>query len=781
MNADTAESIAVHLVISGLVQGVGFRPFISRLALKLGLRGYIRNIGGSEVEVWIEGPWNQVEEFLVALYYEKPPPASIDSVYACFEKPRGYTFFAIEKSNYDYYTESMIPPDFAVCSDCLREVLDPSDRRYRYPFNSCAWCGPRFSMMYRVPYDRENTAMFKYKLCSRCLQEYENPENLRRYHAQGISCPEDGPRLVLYNRNFEVVECKDPIKEAAKLIEEGCIVGIKGIGGYHIATLATDDDVVLELRRRKKRPRKPFAVMGLNVDVLRKLVYITREDELVLESPQAPILLLPKKHDSPVSKYVSPGLSHEGVFIAYTPLHYLLLMETRDRFLVMTSGNVSGEPMCTDEECAKSKLSSVVDYFLVHNRDIVNRVDDSVIRKTGGKYVLLRRSRGYAPEWITIPRDLGGEYIAFGGDISSAGAIGFRNKVVLTQFVGDLDSFSAQRELLKYVDFLASTYRIGSRSKPIVVVDAHPRLYARRIGLEYARKKGYPLVEVQHHYAHVLGAAYDNEFSGEIAGVALDGVGWGLDGTIWGGEVLVFNTEVYGFNRVASLKQLPVTSDTDTLKPIRIAIAYYAKRGFELDEITRLLKLKDASNPSKMDLVAPYVLTRSGKYTPASSTGRLLDMVASILEPRIERSYEGEPAIWLEAQAWNGSLLELDNYKYVVENGVLRVDYDGMVDRVVELRGKQSTGDLARSFLYWLGRAIGELVVKTTRGTRVEAVVVSGGAAVNEFIYNGLSDTLAEEGFKPHLPRRIPPNDGGLAFGQIVAASLMFVTAQKDT
>lgn len=762
---------AAHFIVSGLVQGVGFRPFISRIALKHGLKGYVRNIGGSEVEIWVEGPSELIDEFLFDLYDERPPPALIEEVYASFEEPLNLRSFNIEKSTTEHHVESMIPPDFAVCEHCLKEVLDPRDRRYRYPFNSCAWCGPRFSMMYSTPYDRENTSMSKYTLCNDCLTEYTDPSNLRRYHAQGISCPRDGPKLVLFNKNFEAIDCKDPIQESAKLIDEGYIVAIKGIGGYHIAALATDDDVVLKLRMRKRRPRKPFAIMGLDTSVLSKLVFISKEDEEVLNSPQAPIMLLPKRPDSPVSKHVSPGLAHEGVFVAYTPLHYLLLGETRDKFLIMTSGNVAGEPMCTDEECAREKLSQIVDYFLVHDREIVNRVDDSVVRKTGEQLVLLRRSRGYAPMWITLYRDLPGEYIAFGADLASSGAVGFRNRIVMTQYIGDLDSANAQRDLFKYLKFLATVYGLGSRRSPTVVVDAHPRLYSRRVGIEFAKASGYKYIEVQHHYAHVLGAAVDNDLTGTVVGVALDGVGWGLDGTIWGGEVLVFSTDNYGFKRAGSLKQIPITSDKDTYKPMRILVAYYAKRGFELSEILRALGWKDY-NDALLDVEAPYILVREGKYTPASSTGRLLDMVAAILNPNIERSYEGEPAIWLEARAFEGRILSIDHYKIVQEDGILRVNYDDMVDAVMDLKNSLKAGDLARSFLYWLGRAFGEVVVKSTRGSGAQGLVLSGGAAVNEYIYQGLRDSVAEEGLKPLLPRRIPPNDGGVAFGQVLAASL---------
>lgn len=769
MSIKESSRIAMYIIITGLVQGVGFRPFVSRTAMRTHLSGYVRNIGGSEVEIWIEGEPEKVYEFLVTLYQDKPETVIIESVYIALEDPRGYTEFMIKESSENALTRSNIPPDFAICSKCLAEILDPFNKRYLYPFNSCAWCGPRFSMIYRVPYDRGNTSMSKYKLCNNCLEEYTDPDNIRRYHAQGISCPIDGPKLGLFDKDFNQIDCEDPIVQAAKLINEGHIVALKGLGGYHIAALATDDDVVLELRRRKRRPRKPFAIMGLDTVILRKLVYMDENDEVLLNSPQAPILLLPKRPDTPVSRHVSPDLSHEGVFIAYTALHYLLLRNTNDKFLIMTSGNVTGDPMCIDEYCAKVKLSKIVDYFLVHDREIVNRVDDSVIRKTGDSYVLIRRSRGYAPAWITLRRDLGGEFIAFGGDLSATGAVGFDDKVVLTQYIGDLESPLAQKDLLKYIDFLISNYHIGKYAKPVVVVDMHPRLYSRSLGIQYAESRSLQVVEIQHHYAHVLGAAVDNELEGIIAGVAIDGLGWGLDGTVWGGEILVFNTEKYGFKRTASLNPLPLTSDRDVTYPLRLLFAYYSTRGYEFDEIVKLVNFR---NDDQIELKATYTIAKRGKFTPASSTGRLIDLVASILEPRIKRTFEGEPAVWLESVATGGEFMDIDYFKVIVYNGIYRLNYDDVIDWLVENRLKYDKPTLAKSFLYSLGRALGDVFVYSTKGLRIDGVVASGGAIVNEYIYNGLRDRLKEEQLFPSIPKRIPPGDGGLAFGQVIAASL---------
>ncbi|MGC8953144.1 MAG: carbamoyltransferase HypF [Desulfurococcus sp.] len=762
---------ALRIVVTGLVQGVGFRPFIDRVVRQMKLNGYVRNVGGSEVEVWIEGNEEYLYEFLAALLYEKPPPALIDDVVFEEEIPVGYTGFTILKSSEARILRSNIPPDLAVCRHCLEEVLDPLNRRYMYPFNSCAWCGPRFSMMHRSPYDRENTSMSKYMLCDECLREYNDPENVRRHHAQGISCPRDGPRLALYDNDFTPINTRDPIKEAAQLIDEGYIVAVKGIGGYHIASLATDDEVVHRLRTRKKRPRKPFAVMGLDTSILELLVYMDERDREILESPRAPILLLPKREDSPVSRLVSPGLSHEGVFIAYTPLHFLLLMNTKDKFLIMTSGNVSGEPMCRDEECAKNRLTSIVDYFLVHDRDIVNRVDDSVIRKTGGEYVLLRRSRGYAPSWIKVPVELQREVIAFGGDLNNVGGIGFEDKIVLTQYIGDLESYNAQVDLVNTIEYLVRNYGVDSE-KALIAVDKHPSYHSRRLGIEYSRRHGAGIIEIQHHYAHVFGVAVDRGLSGVVAGLAIDGVGWGDDSTIWGGEVLVFDMDKPGvYRRVASIDYIPLTSDRDTVKPFRLLYGYLAKKGWDIGEIDRVLGLRDGNRILEGHMV--YNMVKRGRYTPASSTGRLIDIVASIIDPGIERSFEGEPAIRLEAMAFNGVPRLLEDVRFQIDGNLVRLDVYGVISRILEERSSMKPCDLAASFLYSIGYYYGELIAASIKGSSISNIVVSGGASVNEYIYRGLRDRLASEGLKPLLPLNIPPNDEGIAFGQVIVAGLI--------
>jgi hydrogenase maturation protein HypF len=755
-----ASRAAARIVVTGVVQGVGFRPFVYRTAVKLGLCGYVRNLGGSEVEIWVEGADGSIERFLEALERERPPPARLERVVVARAEPRGYSSFTILESGAQVSARSQIPPDIGVCEDCLREVLDPSSRWYRYPFNSCAWCGPRFSMMYAVPYDRANTAMRDFPLCGECESEYSDPGNQRRFHAQGISCPKCGPKLELLHPSGEPVECDDPIAEAAKLIEEGAIVAVKGVGGFHLAALASDDGVVRELRRRKRRPQKPFALMALNVEVVARIAEPSELHLALLTSPQRPIVLVPKKLPSPVSPLVAPGLSELGVMLPYTPLHYLLLSETRDKFLIMTSGNRKGLPICRGLEALR-ELEGIADYFLVHNREIVNRVDDSVVRLTDGEPQLLRRSRGYAPAWLELPFNLGAEVVALGAHLDNAGAVAFENKVVPTQYVGDMDNLENLEFLLSAIGFLAKSYKVEPR---VVVSDKHPGYATTELAAKLSRELGVPHVRVQHHHAHVASAMASRSLpkDSEVAGIALDGVGYGDDGMVWGGEVLL--ASYTGYRRVGHLEYLPLPGgDRSTLYPARIAAAALAAKLGPEEALKVCLSLGlERSLPGgarELELAA-----RAFAKPPfSSSVGRFLDAVSALLGVCGARTYEGEPAIKLEAAARGGQLVE--ELKLEVEGGVVLTSE--VLPRLLELRGRYGVRDLAYTVQVRLGEALG-LLVKEELGDLKLPAVVSGGAAVNDYIVKGLRNLLRGA----LLPRGVPAGDGGLAVGQAVSAAL---------
>jgi hydrogenase maturation protein HypF len=759
---------AARIVVTGVVQGVGFRPAIYRLATKVGLKGFVRNVGGSEVEIWVEGEELSLGKFLSLLTTSLPPPAELDTLDISFQQPVGYSEFKILPSQMMRIKRSMIPPDIGVCKHCMEEVLNPKDRRFRYAFNSCAWCGPRYSMMYDIPYDRVKTAMKDFPLCNECESEYRDSENERRFHAQGMSCASCGPKLFLYNRNWELMDVKDPLSEVSKLIDEGFIVAIKGLGGYHIASLATDDEVVQKLRERKRRPQKPFAVMALDLEAASKAVLIDDIASKLLESPQRPIVLLPKKEDTPISKFVSPGMDKEGIFLPYTPLHYLILMGLKDKLAIMTSGNPKGRPMCIDEECAKNILSKYVDYFLVHNRKIVNRVDDSVIRLTGDRVTILRRGRGYAPKWIKLPFRLDINAIATGADIHNAGGVGFDDKVVLTQYIGEIDDLESMEDLAKYLRFFIKAYDINI-SKSIIVADNHPRYRSRAIAETLAKNYGGKLVTIQHHYAHLLSVVADRKLDpdNDYVGIAIDGVGFGDDGNIWGGEIMIFNYSNY--RRVGHIKYVPmVGGDRDVIYTARMLLLHLLTVYGE-DEVREVAKkLQLGSKLPLGDIEMEAVITSfyiSNIMT--SSIGRLLDSISALLGICFERTYEGEPAIKLESAARGGKYVLDDEVPYkLIENGNI-INGSELINEILINLGNHEVRDLAYSSQVAIGMALGIAASNIVRGRRVEKIIVSGGAAVNTYIIHGIEASLNNEDIRVITPSHVPPNDGGIALGQI--------------
>lgn len=766
--------VARRILLSGIVQGVGLRPFLARTALRAGVAGYVKNLGGGDVFVHVEGETENVEKFFGILKTSLPPPAEIWRVVIEEAEPLGLTSFSIEKSEKRRLVRSMIPPDMAACPHCLGEVEDPRDRRRGYPFNSCAWCGPRYSMMYSVPYDRENTSMRHFPLCEECRREYEDVWNERRYHAEGISCPKCGPRVWLEDSRGEKIEAEDPIALAASLISEGRIVAVKGIGGFHVACRADEDSVVEELRRRKRRPQQPFALMALSAEEASRLVELSEESRRILESSQRPILILPKRPGAPVSELVAPGLDSLGVMLPYTPLHYLLLKSCEPKFLIMTSGNSHGKPMVVDNEAARRELREIVDYFLLHDRPIVNRVDDSVLRFTGGSATMLRRGRGYAPRWIELRGRLERGVIAFGAELQAAGGVGFDDKAVLTQFIGDVDDADALAELKLYVERLAEFYGVRYEDS-VIVVDKHPKYASSALGRRLARRHGSELLEVQHHVAHALSAMAE---TGDEVGVAIaiDGVGYGDDGNAWGGEVLAIHGGE-GYERVGHLQYHKMLGgDLAALRPLRMTFSMAASELGAEEAASLLSSAGLADGAERLELLAAL---HERERILTSSAGRFLDAVSAMLGICRLRTYEGEPAIKLEAFARGGSLsrevLELVEAEREGGSRVVRTSPLVVSWLRGDLRGRVSARDLAFSAQYAVGFRLGELAAEKALEIGVERVHVSGGAAVNELIYRGIIDALASASggrLRAHVNRLVPPGDGGIALGQIYAVLL---------
>ena len=761
--------LALKLKITGIVQGVGFRPFIYRLAREFNLKGYVKNLGGCEVEVFIEGWRDDVACFLSKLMVRKPPTSIIDEVEITFTESEGLEKFYIEKSGLESSLLSMIPPDIGICDECLREILDPKSRWYLYPFNSCVWCGPRFSMIEEVPYDRDNTSMRDFPLCNECLREYHDPNNIRRFHAQGISCPKCGPKVKLYDKHGYPIEANDPIGEAAKLIDEGYIVAIKGLGGYHIAALASDDDTVLKLRLRKNRPQKPFALMALNIDVVKKISNPTKKHLELLLSPQKPIVLVPSREDTPVSRYVAPGLDMLGIMLPYTGLHYLLLMQTKDKYLIMTSGNPKGKPICIDESEAFNKLKGIVDYFLVHNRRIINRVDDSVVRLTLGEPVFLRRSRGYAPTWIKTKIRFEKPVIALGAELTNTASIAYRNYIIPTQYVGDMDEFENVEFLESALKFLLKTYNIDI-SNSIIVSDLNPAYATTILAEKYHKEYGAPVIKVQHHHAHIASAMVEygvHETDRRAIGIAIDGFGLGLDGMAWGGEILEVSYK--GFKRLGQLEYQPLPGgDVSVIWPARILVSILG-RILDENEVYHLASKLKIIEKLKYGFKELQLLLKQCKrvklYT--SGMGRILDVVSTLLNICWYRSYEGEPAMKLEAYCRKGRILDYEIKMYTRDNELVVDTTDLILWCIESLMNNADKRSIGKTVQFKLGYALGLIAKRYIKGRRnvVDNVVfVSGGAAVNEIILEGVMNSL--EDIVVYVNRKVPPGDGGLSLGQ---------------
>ncbi len=764
MTSNEIRDSSLTIRVSGIVQGVGFRPFVYRIASRLRLSGYIRNMGGSEVEIRVEGPPKSLSAFVKSLLDEKPPPARIEEILIEVSAPDGIEGFRILPSVKRAGLYSMIPPDIAVCEECLREVYDASDRHYRYPFNSCVWCGPRFSMMRDVPYDRANTAMDEFPLCEECIREYRDPNNIRRFHAQGISCPNCGPSIWLEDANGRRIGVEDPLREVSKIIDEGGIVAIKGVGGYHIACLATDDEIVKKLRERKKRPTKPFALMALDLEVVEEHLVVDDQSRSILTSPERPILLLTKKEGSPLSRFIAPGLNTIGVMLPYTPLHHMILNDTKDHILIMTSGNEHNKPMCTTVDCARSRLGNIVDYFLHHNREIVHRVDDSVVRFTNGRLTMLRRSRGYAPMWLRLPRKLRVPVIAFGAELQNVGAVAFSDKVVLTQFIGDTDELENLEFLEKMLRFFIDVYRVDP-SNSVLVADLHPRYASRRLAERWAETYNVELRLVQHHHAHIASVMVENKvpIGSKVVGIAMDGLGYGDDGTFWGGEVLLCGYDSY--ERIGGLRPQPMPGgDLATRFPVRMLIGILSTFMSDLEVMRVLEQLNLIDKLPKGRTEALVSLKQARKGTPLiSSIGRVLDAVAALLNISHVRTYEGEPAMKLESVASEGRLLE--GIEAPIKGNL--VDTSRLVESLMEVDG--DARDLAYTTLYLLGRSLGDIAVRHASSLDGDFILVSGGAAVNSILIKGIEDAAMEGGFRVRLNSKVPVGDGGIALGQVAS------------
>jgi len=735
---------------------VGFRPFVFRLAAGHGLTGWVRNTPAG-VFLEAQGRDDAVDAFLREIR-DKAPPLAVITDLAAEEIPAvEETGFVIRESG-GGGSNIQIAPDGDVCADCLEELFDPGDRRHLYPFINCTNCGPRFTIITGVPYDRPYTTMADFPLCPDCREEYGDPAD-RRFHAQPVACPVCGPRLSLLDREGREL-AGDPLTTALSLLKEGRILAVKGLGGYHLAVDACNEEAVRELRRRKKRDEKPFALMSPGIAQVAEYAQFDDTEKRLLEGPERPIVLLRKKEPNPVSPLVAPANGYFGVMLPYTPLHHLLL---RDHFLalVMTSGNLSDEPIVYRDDEARQTLSEIADFYLVHNRGIHIRTDDSVIRVFRGNPLFLRRSRGYVPRAVPLPAPQK-SVLAVGAELKGTVCLTRDDRAFLSQHIGDLQNDAVLRSLEETVDHLE---RILDIRPEIVAHDLHPDYLST---VHAGERSGLPLVAVQHHHAHLASCMAENGLEGEVIGVVFDGTGLGLDGTVWGGEFLTGGYT--SFRRRGHFRPISLPGgDAAVREPFRMALSYlHAVFGEGLFELPLPFLGQIPAGERKLYL---SMLERRINSPLTSSCGRLFDAVAALIGLRSRVTYEGQAAIELEALAEQSDTDTV--YPFVVEeeNGAHTVDFRPMFRAVVEELAARAEGrDIARRFHTTVAAAVGRVCCRLREESGLDRVVLSGGSFQNRLLSEGVFDLLSGRGFHVHTHRLVPPNDGGLALGQAIIA-----------
>jgi len=729
------------LRVSGIAQGVGFRPFVYRLATKHRLKGHVRNLGDAGVEIEIEGTPTKLEAFLSQL--REAPVAEISHIDVEKGEDVGFAAFSIvESSPHLDLGGSSIPPDLGICDQCLRELGDSANRRHNYFFITCTHCGPRFTIVDRLPYDRPNTSMGDFPICNRCQTEYGDPGD-RRFHAQTIACPQCGPKIWLADAHGPI-PCEDPARRAGKLLEQGSIVAIKGNGGFHIAAATTQQGPVMRLRQIFNRPQRPFAVMSPDLPTTRSFAQVSDAEARLLRSPARPIVLLRKRSDV-LSEAVSPGLHNVGVMLPYTGLHAMLFDDIAEPALVMTSANRTGEPIITSNEDARQLP---VDYWLLHDRRIVRRCDDSVVRMHDTP-VMLRRSRGYVPAPIPI-KPTERVILALGPELDVTFCVLRRDQAFLSQYIGDTTKPATQRYLGEAIEQMLDLLHV---QPDVIACDLHPRYHTTRMALEWPQ----PLYRVQHHHAHVASmmGEYDIE---EMVGIACDGMGYGPDGSAWGGEVL--GCTLRDYRRAGQLQTHPmVGGDLATIYPMRMVASI-------LPEKEEWLYAHASALPRGEREMEIVLKARSRERRTTSSCGRVLDAVAAVLGVCYERTYEGEPAMKLESLATRGRELGIEPQ---IKNGILDTHY--LLEWTYDRLGKEKTENLARSAESYLATGLALIAVEEADHRGLKEIGFSGGVALNEHFSAVVKETVGRGGLRYLAGQRVPRGDGCISFGQALVAS----------
>jgi hydrogenase maturation protein HypF len=770
-----------HIEVRGVVQGVGFRPFVYQLAHSLSLAGWVFN-SSSGVTIEIEGPDPALAAFLRALESHPPPLASIASIAVTPATPTNTPGFTILQSHQDPNDFSLVPSDAGTCDACWRDFGDPANRRFGYPFTNCTHCGPRYTILRDIPYDRANTTMAAFTMCPACAAEYADPAD-RRFHAQPNACALCGPSLALVPRGADPVQISftnpnslDTIRRARTLLREGRILAVKGLGGFLLACDAANPAAVAELRRRKRRPHKPLALMARDLASVRALCALSPDDEAALTTPRRPIVILPRIASAYVAESVAPNNDTLGIMLPYTPLHYLLFSDSPgvpSEFpaLVMTSGNLSEEPIVVSNAGALRQLDPIADWFLLHNRDIATRVDDSIVRTFAGRERVLRRSRGFVPQTIELEYETTNqnspahEVLAFGGELKNTFCLTKGRYAILSQHIGDLENF----ETMRFFDETLASLQHLFRVSPIAVAhDMHPGYWSTRLALASAIPRK---IAVQHHHAHIASCMAENRLHGEVIGVAFDGTGYGTDGAIWGGEFLV--ASLAHFTRHAHLRYVPLPGgDAAIRQPWRMALSYLRDSfGASVPaELTRFPGVTD-----KQLALVDTMLARGLHTVPTSSCGRLFDAVAALLGLATEVTFEGQAAIALESlAARTNPSLEVRPYAFAISDSASPLQLDlrpAILEIAHDVHSRQPPRYISARFHNTLAAAIAEVCARIGSTTGLDRVCLSGGTFQNLFLLERTMVQLRRRGFTVFQHAQVPANDGGLALGQAVIAN----------
>ena len=757
----------MHIVIRGAVQGVGFRPFVYRLASEMKLPGWVQN-SPQGVFIEIEGDKPALDSFLLRIPKEKPAPSFIQSLEYSLLDPIHFESFEIRESEESGGKSTLILPDIATCEECLSEVFDPDNRRFRYPFTNCTHCGPRFTILESLPYDRPGTSMKSFEMCSACREEYENPKD-RRFHAQPNACPACGPSLQLWDANGAVVAVKNAaLCDAAAAILDGKIVAVKGLGGFHLVADARNVEAVGILRLRKHREEKPFALMYPSLSQIRMECLVSPLEARLLTSSESPIVLLERNPDillSPIAPNVAPGNPYLGIMLPFTPLHHLLMREIGTP-VIATSGNLSDEPICTDEQEALKRLSGIADLLLVHNRPIVRHADDSILRVVLGRELVLRRARGYAPLPLHLKNSTE-SILAVGGHLKNTIAVSVDQNIFLSQHIGDLENRESSEAFQATIQSFRHLYDVNPER---VAADMHPDY----LSTKYARECGIPMVSIQHHHAHVAACMAENELDGPALGISWDGTGYGLDGTIWGGEFLL--TDRSGFNRMATFRKFRLPGGSPAVKePRRTAMGMLFEMMGESLFNEKSLAPMQAFTTAELSVLGK-MLAKGINAPWTTSAGRIFDAVASISGLRQIIKFEGQAAMELEFAAKSERTGEwysfdvLDPMTPETRTESLVVDWAPMIRSIIQdVREAIPLAQISKKF----HNTLSEIILTIARRIGQTRVVLTGGCFQNKILMETAVGKLQAAGFRPYWHQRIPPNDGGIALGQIAAASRM--------